>query len=449
MSESAGQPADNAGFLRRITLATAWGEGLDGYDLGIISVIIAVMAKDLHISPGVMGLIGASSLIGIFFGGPLFGYLTDRFGRKQLFTLDIMLFVVAGIAQAFVTDGITLFILRLVLGLAIGAEYAIGAPMLAEFCPSKDRGRRLSLLEVCWYLGFLLSVCVGYAMMAFGIHWRWIIATSAIPAIATLILRHGLPESPRWLMSRGRTEEARRIIDEHLGGEAYFTAEEFGGESQVLGGFRKLFGKGQLSRTIFVCVFWSCLVAPYFAIFTFAPIVLDSLHLTNDLAATIFENGIAAVGAVVGMCLVERIGRRKMLIGPMWIQAVALFLIGFWTGAPAAVIVVAFAFYAFFNAFAGNLTAVYPAEVFDTDVRTSGVGLASAASRIGAAIGTWLLPLGLTHLGVGPCMVIGGVMCVIGAVVSHVMAPETTGVTLTRTGKEPITALVPRSAPGR
>lgn len=147
---------DNRGFLRRITVATAWGEGLDGYDLGIISVVLTLIAKDLHISTGWLGLIGASALIGIFLGGPIFGYLTDRFGRRQMFTFDVLLFLVAGLLQAFVANGWQLFALRLILGLAIGAEYAIGAPMLAEFVPAKGRGHRLALLEVCWYVGFLL-----------------------------------------------------------------------------------------------------------------------------------------------------------------------------------------------------------------------------------------------------------------------------------------------------
>jgi len=432
---------ENRGFQRRITLATAWGEGLDGYDLGIISVVLTLIAKDLDISAGWLGLIGASALIGIFFGGPIFGYLTDRYGRRQMFTFDILLFLVAGLLQAVVTSGWQLFLLRLILGLAIGAEYAIGAPMLAEFVPAKGRGQRLALLEVCWYVGFLIAVLVGYGLMALGVNWRWILATSAIPALATLILRYGLPESPRWLMSRGRTEEARRIVDRYLGGEAYFTSEDFAGEASDVAGYKKLFAPGVRGRTIFVCVFWACLVAPYFAIFTFAPAVLESLNLADPRSGTIATNGIAAVGAVVGLFLVERLGRRQMLIGPFWIMAAALFVVGFWAGAPVWVIILSFAAYAFFNAVSGNLTAVYPAEIFPTDVRTSGVGLASAASRIGAAVGTWLLPVGLDTIGVGPCMVIGGVICVGGALVSQFMAPETTGLALTTSSQAPLTAL--------
>jgi MFS transporter, putative metabolite transport protein len=430
----------NRRFLRRITLATAWGEGLDGYDLGAISVVVALITQQLHISSGWVGLIGASSLLGIFIGAPVFGYLTDRFGRRRLFTLDLAVFLVAGVLQAFAETGWQLFVLRLILGLAIGAEYAIGAPMLAEFVPSRDRGLRLCLLEVWWYAGFLISVLIGYGLLELGVNWRWILATSAVPALVTLILRIGLPESPRWLMSRGRTEEARQIVTRYLGGDAYFDAEDFSGESQQRVGLRGLFARDVRGRTIFVCTFWACLVAPYFAIFTFAPQVLSSLSLSGARAGTIAINGLAALGAVAGLFIVERFGRRQMLIGPFWISAAALFIVGFWVHAPSLIIIIAFAAYAFFNAVSGDLTAVYPAEVFPTEVRTSGVGLASAASRIGAAIGTWLLPIGISSIGVGPCMIIGGVMCVIGALISQFMAPETTGRTLTR-----IDQLVPAS----
>ena len=115
------------GFLRRVTAATALGEGLDGYDLGIISVVLPAIAHELDLGVVMIGLIGASTLIGIFFGSPIFGWLTDRYGRRTLFTIDIISFVILGLLQLFVTAGWQLLVLRLLLGVAIGAEYAIGA----------------------------------------------------------------------------------------------------------------------------------------------------------------------------------------------------------------------------------------------------------------------------------------------------------------------------------
>lgn len=410
-----------------MTLTTAWGEGLDGYDLGVLSVVLPLLIADLDAFPVWAGLIGASSLIGIFFGAPIVGYLTDRFGRRRLFLVDMAAFVVLNILQGFVNEPWQLFVVRLLLGVAIGAEYAIGAAMLAEFAPSHGRGRRLSKLLVYWYAGYLVSVVIAYALVdVAGLSWRWVLVTGALPALVVLVMRAGLPESPRWLIQHGRADEARRIVHEHLGGDEYFRSEEYG-EEQTGAGWQQLFGPDLRRRTIFICVFWACLVAPYFAIFTFAPQVFAALQLGDPRASTIAANAVAAVGAVVGMLTIERMGRRRQLIGPFWIMAGALLVVGLWADAPALVIVACFALFSFFNAMAGNLTAVYPIEIFPTAVRSSGVGVASAFSRIGAAIGTFLLPVGISTIGFGASMLIGAALCVIGAVESQIMAPETTG----------------------
>jgi MFS family permease len=166
------QPRER-GVLRRMTLATAWGEGLDGYDLGVLSVVLPIISIELGLSPLWAGLIGASALLGIFFGSPVIGWLTDRFGRKRLFLIDISAFVVLGVLQGVVNEPWQLFVVRLLLGVAIGAEYAIGAAMLAEFAPSRGRGRRLSKLLVSWYVGFLMSVVLGYLLVDLaGLTWR-------------------------------------------------------------------------------------------------------------------------------------------------------------------------------------------------------------------------------------------------------------------------------------
>ena len=425
----------NKGFLRRVTTATAFGEGLDGYDLGAISVVLPAITQEFGLSALTVGLIGASTLIGIFVGGPVVGYLTDRFGRRRLFTLDVIGFVILGLLQLVVANAWQLLVVRLLLGVAIGAEYAIGPTMLAEFSPSKGRGRRLCNLQACWYIGFLLAVVLAYVLTSAGVSWRWILATSAVPAIITMVLRYGLPESPRWLMSRDRVEEARRIVNEYLGGEAYFRTEDLAGESVKPARFRELFAPGMRSRSAFVCIFWACLVAPYFAIFTFAPLVFTALHVSDVRVGTIAANGVAALGAVAGMILIERVGRRPMLIGCFWIMAVALTVIGAWSAAPALIVVVCFAAFSFFNAAGGDLTGVYPSEVFPSELRASGIGLAAAASRIGAAAGTFLLPVGISNIGVGPSVLIGAAVVVVGLGVSYLWAPETTGLSLTKTGQ--------------
>jgi putative MFS transporter len=435
MAETTSDGRDR-GMLRRMTWAAALGEGLDGFDLGIIAVVLPLITQELGMSPAWSGLVAASTLIGIFFGSPVVGWLSDRIGRRTLFTIDIACFVVLGLLQAVVTEPWQLFVVRFLLGVAVGAEYSLGSSLLSEFAPSVGRGRRVAGMLVTWYVGYLISVVVAYAMVdLFGASWRWVLATSVVPALICVVARLGLPESPRWLMGRGRVDEARAVADRYLGGEAYFREEEVEGEHGrvTAGGVRKLFAPGMRGRTIFVCVFFAANVAPYFAIFTFAPEVFTALGVTNEAASTILANTIAAIGAVVGMLTIERVGRRTQLITPYWIMAVALLIVGLWSSAPAGVVVACFAAFAFFNALQGNLTAVYPVEVFPTELRSTGVGVSVAFSRIGAASGTFLLPIGIESLGIGPCMLIAAGICLVGGVVSQVMAPETTGLSLTRT----------------
>jgi putative MFS transporter len=421
-------------FLRRVTLATACGEGLDGYDLGIISVVLLSISQDLDVSPVWAGLVGASSLIGIFVGAPLFGRVTARFGRRRPFMVNIVCFVILGVAQAFVQNVEQLFVIRVLLGMAIGAEYAIGSPLLAEFAPAARRGRLSAWLIAAWYIGFLVSVLAGYLMLdVLGIGWREIMATCAVPAVITLILRGGMPESPRWLMSRGRRDEARRVALDHLGDQAHFD-REFAGEPAGHSRVRDLLSPAYRRRTLLVCAFWACNVAPYFAIVTFAPRVFGALSL-DEQAATIATNAMAVLGALAGVALMDRRGRRQLLIVPFWLCAAALGVVGVWPAGPVVLIIACFVTFGFFNAIGGTLTGPYPSELFATDLRTTAVGVGAAASRIGAALGTFLLPLGLDTIGVGPSMLVGAAFCVAGAVICQLWAPETAGRPLLETSR--------------
>jgi putative MFS transporter len=421
-------------FLRRVTLATACGEGLDGYDLGIISVVLLSISQDLHTSPLWAGLIGASSLLGIFVGGPVFGRVTDRFGRRRPFLVNIACFIVLGVAQAFVQNVEQLFVIRILLGMAIGAEYAIGAPMLAEFAPAERRGRLSAWLIASWYIGFLVSVLIGFLLRdALGVDWRWIMASCAVPAVVTLILRSGLPESPRWLMSRGRRREAHTVALDHVGDQAHFD-RELADEPQARGGLGDLLRPAHRRRTLLLCGFWACNVAPYFAIVTFAPRVFGALGL-DERAATIGTDAMAVLGAVAGVVLMDRLGRRPLLIVPFWVCAAALAVVGLWPNAQVAIVVACFVAFGFFNALGGTLTGPYPSELFPTELRTTAVGVGAAASRIGAALGTFLLPIGLNTIGIGPTMLIGAGFCVAGAVICQQWAPETAGRRLVDTSR--------------
>ncbi|MFD0509883.1 MFS transporter [Streptomyces aureus] len=318
------------------------------------------------------------------------------------------------------------------MGLAIGGEYAVGAPLLSEYAPSKGRGRLLGSLEISWYVGYALATVVGALFAETDGGWRWSLSSGAVIAVVCLALRGGVPESARWLLSRGRTEEARTLI-ERYGIELDAEAEL--ADSGERAGFRALFSRKHLRATVFAGTFWAALVLPYFAIGAFWSEVFEALNMGDNAVAALLVYAFTAVaGVTLGCLVVERIGRRKLLIPPFWITAVCLALVAMWPDVTP-VVVGGFLFFIFLNAASSALTAVYPLEVFPTALRTTGVGFAAAISRVGAAIGTFLLPMGLEHVGPRFVLLVGAAVLALGGLVSHFLAPETTDMDLAHTAR--------------
>lgn len=430
VADTARNSVDRRRFLIRLTIVVAGGMFIDGYVLGIIGTVIGAITVDLEMSVYGEGLIGAAALIGIFVGGPLGGWLADKFGRKPMFTIDLAMFVACSVLQFFVDSSWELFAVRLLMGVAIGAEYAISWPLMAEFAPARLRGKCLSFAEVAWYVGFVAAFVVGYVLTTtFDADWRIILGTSTVPAVILFLGRLGVPESPRWLMSKGRVAEAERIADTWI--EDGADRADITGEQQRRGTFGMLFSPQYRRMTTFISVFWFCSVTPYFALATFSASVLSQYGLGEDgLLGAIGVNGVALAGVVVSCLLIERIGRRKLTIPQQWVCAVVLVIIGLWTSAPPLVVLCCFLVFAFANAMSTALTGVYPGEVLPTEIRGIGIGFGTAVSRIGAGAGTFLFPWSMQDLGPGTTMLIAAGVCVVGAAVSQVLAPETAGRTL-------------------
>jgi putative MFS transporter len=429
-------PIDEAplsGFHLRVAAYTTGGFFCDGYILGIIGIALSLLGPQFGLGPVWTGLIGASALAGIFVGGMVFGWVTDKVGRQTMYVADLVVFVAGSALQFFVEGPIALFVLRFVMGVAIGADYAIGPALLAELIPRRQRGSLLASLNAVWTVGFVAAYVVGYFLQDLGPEvWRWMLASSAVPAALVLLLRLGTPESPRWLLSKGRVEEARRVVREYIDPNA--DVEDLMADEGVETSYRRLFSGEWRKRTAFAGLFWFCQVVPYFAIFTVLPTVLDALGLGEGFAGELVLNLFLLAGAVVGVLVMNRIARRRFLIGSFAVLAVLMGFLGVWPGAPTLVILVCFALFAFVMSAAADLESVYPSEIFPTEIRASGVGVAAAISRVGAAIGTFLLPTSVERLGVGPTMLLATAVLLLGLVVSAAWAPETRHLTLVEAG---------------
>ncbi|HWM01048.1 MAG TPA: MFS transporter [Actinophytocola sp.] len=416
--------------MYRLLLVLCGGMFLDGYILGIIGPVIGTITEELQFSSLWEGLIASAALLGILVGSPLGGWAGDKFGRKPMFMIDMLLFVAASAAQFIVDSPAQLFWVRLLMGVAIGMEYSVGWPLMAEFAPARLRGRLLGLTVVGWYVGFMVAFLVGFLLES-GTDWGWraILGTSTILAVILVIARIGMPESPRWLWNVGRQDEAHAVAHRFMENPADMNDVEH--EHTQKGTFGMLFSRKYWRATVFVSVFWFCAVAPYFAIGTFADSVLQSYGLSGGLAGGVGLSAVAAAGVVVTVLLIDRLGRRVLTVPTQWLCTAILAIIGLWAGAPPVVVLILFLVFSFFNAGYNTLTSVYPGEVFPTEIRGIGTGFAAAFSRVGAGLATLLLPLSMENLGTGPTMLIAAVVAGIGAGVSQWLAPETKGMSLT------------------
>lgn len=415
-------------FHLRITALTFGSNFSDGYALGIIGMALTLLGTQMNLTPMWNGLLGSSALIGLFVGSLLLGWLSDRIGRQKIFLANFAIIGVASLLQFWVNDPTTLFLLRILIGIGLGGDYAVGSTLLAEFAPKKYRGFLLASLCVVWTVGYVASSVVGFYLEKLGPDsWRWMLASAAIPAFIVLILRIGTPESPRWLISMGRKEEAEKIVKKFVSPHAVI--DESAAMEKSLG-FRDLFSKGLWKRTAFGSMFYVCNVIPYFAIYTFLPTILKSMGYDENFLIDLLLNLFLLLGGIAGLWLMEKFSRRGFTIYTFAILAITLLPLGTIDSSYKAFLITCFGVFTFVMSAASNLTLVYPAELFPTEIRASGVGLVTAFSRVGSAIGTFLLPVVLDGYGVGVSMIAMTLVLVVGVLVSVAWAPETKELTL-------------------
>lgn len=422
----------------KLLIACSGGPFLDGYLLTIIALALPGATKDLHLSPAEMGIIGAASLVGLFVGSLWFGAVTDRVGRRAMYTIDLVAMVVFSALCVFVTEAWQLVLLRFLIGIAVGADYPIATSLLAEWIPRRTRGPLLGLLSAFWQVGAVLSCVVGFVLTVADVThgWRWMLGSSVVVASIILLIRIGILESPRWLLNRNRREDARTAVEKALqrpisDAELDSLARQ---EETRNYGYGDLFRVALYRRRALYCgLSWMCQVTPQMAIFTFAPTVLQSFGLdegAQSILGSLVLNAVYFAGQVPASFLLERFGRRKVIISMFAMSTLALLPIAFWPGMSVAGIVAAFVLYSVFNAATSVFVFIYPNELFPTEIRASAVGLATAISRVGAALGTFLIPVALVAIGNGPTMLVAAVLTAVGLVLSIIWAEETRGRTL-------------------
>jgi len=422
-------------FHLQVAVASTGGVFSDGFGLGIIGIALTLAGTPLRLTPLWLGLLGGASLAGLFLGALLTGPAADQYGRRPVFAYNMALLTVLSALQFAIGAPAQLLVLRLAIGFLLGTDYVVSKALLTEFTPRRVRGRILSVLSVAWAGGYTCAYFVGFLLASTGPDaWRWMLLASAVPCLAILPLRLGMPESPLWLADHGHAARAAMVVRARFGAGVR-PPEAVPAAPPGAGRWRQLASPAWRRRTLVACTFFTCQVIPYFALGTFVSRVLDALHVRGSYVGGLVYNVALLVGATLGLVVVDRLSRRTFLVGSFTVTAAAMLALTVTADLPGPAIIVLFAVVAGVLSAASNLVYVYLPELFPTDLRASGIGLAIAASRVGSAVSTFLLPLVVAGLGVR--VALGGCVAVLacGALVCHAWAPETKSVCLAATAQ--------------
>ncbi|HYH78758.1 MAG TPA: MFS transporter [Longimicrobium sp.] len=422
---------------RRLLLVAGAGWAMDAMDVGLISFIMAALAAQWHLSSGTVAWIGSVGFVGMALGASLGGSAADRYGRRTVFAATLLIYGLATGAAALSWSVASLLVFRFLIGLGLGAELPVASTLVSEFAPVRIRGRIVVLLEAFWAAGWILAALIGTFVVPISDEgWRWAFAAGALPALYSGVVRRALPESVRFLESRGRADEAEAVVrrfEAAAGVEAPAAPSSPTIEERPASvakparvGLGQLW-RGELARrTLALWLVWFGINFAYYGAFIWLPALLvqRGFTLAKSFHFTLYMTFAQLPGYAVSAWLIERWGRRPTL---------AVFLAGsagsallFAQAGSDASVLVAGCLLSFFNL--GAWGAVYAAtpEVYPTAMRATGAGWAAGFGRIASI---------LAPLSVPPLLAFGGPQAVFGtfaaffglAIVGALLLPEWRG----------------------
>lgn len=389
---------------RKVLIGSGIGWALDAMDVGLISFIIAALAQQWNLTSGQTGLFVSIGFVGMAIGAGLGGLLADRIGRKQVFALTLLMYGLATGASALAGGLTALLILRFFVGLGLGAELPVASTYVSEFAPARIRGRLIVILEAFWALGWTAAAVVGYFVVPASENgWRWAFAIGAVPALYAFVVRWALPESPRWLASRGRLAEAEAIVADFEAQHVEVPRETSAPPPALIdatpiaksagGRLGALWSPEFRTRTIAIWTVWLCVNFSYYGAFIWIPsILVDSgFSLVRSFGFTLIITLAQLPGYAVAAWLIEKWGRKPTL--SVFLIGSAGSAIAFGTAQSVAMVIGAGMALSFFNLGAwGALYAITP-EIYPTSLRGTGSGWAAGVGRIASIVAPLTVPL--------------------------------------------------------
>jgi putative MFS transporter len=393
-------------FQYRIFWLVGAGMFFDGYDLYIAGGVLAsTLQSKFSTGPENLQFISLT-FVGMTLGSLITGFVGDKFGRRFTYQINLLIFGLASLAAAFAPSMGVLIVCRFFQGLGLGAEIVVGYSTLTEFVPPKTRGRWLSMMAFLTVTGFPVTALLGYLIIPnFG--WRPMFIIAGIGSLIVWYLRKNLPESPRWLESQGRTEEAEALMQ---------TIEKEASDNKPLPQpvvsapvaqvaasdmlkpplLQRMIVGSWVLITINTLIFGFVIFLPQF-------FLRQGLTIANSLAYTLVLSAASLVGCALGAYLSDAIGRRMSIIGASVVTILAGYVYARFNAASDAAIVLSVGFVLIVAIYVQTalLFGVYTTELFPTEIRLRANGICNTLGRgatmvspfiVGALMASYQLP---------------------------------------------------------
>lgn len=380
-------------FHYKLLLLTGLGWLFDAMDTGIIAFVLPVLAKEWGLSATQIGFIGSIGLLGMAVGAVLAGSAADKFGRKTVFAVTLIIYSIATGLCGLAWNYESLLVFRFLVGFGLGGELPVAATLMAEYSPPASRGRFIVLLESFWAFGWLAAALISYLIIPrFG--WQMAFFIGALPALYVFFIRLGVPESIRYLIYKGRQAEALQIVSRiereagiepavYPAGNVKTTMSNSFGQKLA---FKELWTAQFAKRTMILWLIWFGIVYSYYGIFTWLPsLMVKQGHTVIKTFEYVLIMTLAQLpGYFSAAYLVDRIGRRSTLAMYLALSAVSAYFFG--QGGSAEMVLLWGSLMSFFNLGAWGVVYTYTPELYPTRIRAFGSGWAAAVGRFGGIL---------------------------------------------------------------
>ncbi|MGC4233962.1 MAG: sugar porter family MFS transporter [Niabella sp.] len=402
-------------YVLKIALVAALGGLLFGYDTAVISGVIGSLQKKFDLSPLMMGWAASSAIWGCIAGVLVAGFVSDKIGRKKTLAITAVLFLISSVVAA-IPQNLTGFIIgRFIGGLGIGAASIISPLYISEVAPAKSRGTLVTMYQLAIVIGINLIYFVNLKIADFGDEqwntdtgWRYMIASGALPSVLFLVLLFTVPESPRWLVSKKRTDDGFKILEKINGTEE---------ASSILNEIENTLGseKGKLNELLQPGIRIALIIGIVLALFSqitginaiiyYAPEIFKSVGFRTDsaLLQTVLIGVVNTIFTFVAIGFIDKIGRKKLLLIGVAGMIVCLLGIGICYYADLMngplLLIFILAYIACFASSLGAVPWVILSEIFPTKIRGAAMSVATVVLWIGVLLITQLTPWLLENLG--------------------------------------------------